>query len=62
VNNPWIIRLEAYRTLGFTRKSLEDSDQDIRNEAKEYFKIKKQFEEDPHRMKAEVEAEILRRM
>ena len=36
----WCIRLDAYKILGFTKEALKDEDDDIRNEAKLYFKIK----------------------
>ena len=32
----WLIRLEAYRALGFTQEALNDKDDDIRKEAKIY--------------------------
>jgi len=41
---------------------LDDKDTDIRTEAREYFEVEKQFEDNPQCMKAEVEAEILRRI
>jgi len=36
----WNIRIEAYRELGFTKKSLSDPDEDVRNAAEIYFRSK----------------------
>jgi hypothetical protein len=38
------IRLNAYRTLGFTKEALEDNDEDIQREAKIYLDYIKQQE------------------
>jgi hypothetical protein len=40
----WQIRLEAYQCLGFTQVSLEDENEDIKNESRKYFNIKNKLE------------------
>jgi len=40
----WVIRREAYRSLGYTEEAKQDSNPDIRREAELYFQIKNEEE------------------
>jgi len=53
-DDDWMVRMYAYRVLGFTEDALNDIDEDIRHDAQEYHGLKAKYTEDKARKEVDL--------